>query len=102
MHAELVEQRVQTPALERREARHLHVDRIELLLRCEAVGRRLNDAGRDLTPNAGDANHVELVEIPTEDAEKFYSLQQRHPRIERFMQHARVERQPAELAIEVE
>ncbi len=98
----LVEKRREAAALHRAQARDLGVDRVELLLRGETVRRRQDDAGRDLTPQSRDANHVELVEVRAEDREEFDALEQWHPRVECLLQHTRVERQPTQFAIEVQ
>src|SRR5262249_51470233 len=83
-------------------ARDLGIDRVELLLGRESVGRRLNHTGRDLASKPGDANHVELIEVRAEDREKLDALEQRHARVECLLQHSRVERQPTEFSIEVQ
>ena len=86
----LVEKRREAAALHRAQARDLGVDRVELLLRGETVRRRQDDAGRDLTPQSRDANHVELVEVRAEDREELDALEQRHTRVERLVAaHAR-------------
>ena len=49
-----------------------------------------------------DAHHEELVEVGAEDRQELQPLEQRHARIDRLVQHARVELEPAQLAVEIE
>ena len=49
--------------------------------------------------NTGDSDLEKFVEIGTEDAEKFHSLDQRLGRVLRFLQNAAIEFEPAQLAI---
>ena len=78
----------------------LPCDRGELLGWHEAVGRRLHHPGADLAPQPGDPHHVELVEVGAVDRDELEPLQQPVPLIECFVQHAGVERQPAQLTVE--
>ena len=43
---------------------------------------RWNDTGRDLAPQPGDADHVELVEVRAEDGQELHTLEQRDSRID--------------------
>ena len=65
-------------------------------------GVRSLEAGRDLLLEAGDPHLEELVEVAAEDAEELEPLEQRRPGVERLVQHAAVELEPGELAIDVE
>src|SRR5690242_14474785 len=102
MRGHLVEQRRETIALQPTQARHLGIDRVELLLRRQSVGWPLHDARRHLPAQARDADHVKLVEVGAEDRQELDALEGRYPRVERFVQHTAVERKPAELPIEIE
>src|SRR6185369_6685268 len=53
-----------------------------------------------LGAQAGDTNHHELVEIAAEDAQKLQPLEQRIGGIFGLFQHAGVELQPAQLAVD--
>src|SRR5262249_24845836 len=56
--------------------------------------------GVELLLQARDANHEKLVEVGRKDRQKFQPFEQRLRRIERFIQHAAVELDPAEFAVE--
>ena len=77
-------------------ARH---DRERLLGR-HALGSRLRDAELDLLLDARDADLEELVEIRGDDREEPQPLEQRHGCIRSLREHAPVEREDAELAVE--
>ena len=77
-------------------------DGMELCLGGHAVGRTLDDAGRDLPLQAGHPDLVELVEIAAEDGEELQSLEEGGSGVERLVQHPAVELQPGELAVDVE
>jgi hypothetical protein len=64
------------------------------------VRRRLYDAGRDLPAQSGDTNHEELVEVRAEDGQESDALEQRRAIVERFVEHARIEREPGQLAVD--
>src|SRR4029077_11777498 len=81
---------------------HRRGDRPELVLRGHAVRRALHDPGRKLLLQAGDPHLEELVEIAAEDAEELEPLQQRGTLVERLVEDAAVELEPAQLAVEVE
>ena len=76
-------------------------DRVELLAGSQAVGRNVLHAGGDLPPESGDPDHVELVEIRAEDREEFDALEQPVSRVERLVENPGVEREPAQLTIDV-
>ena len=75
-------------------------DRRQLLLR--------RHPGRDPAPSlvvdrrfqSGDADHEELVEVRRGDRGELDALQQRLRRVGRFLEHALVERQPGQLAVD--
>src|SRR3546814_141888 len=50
---------------------------------------------------ACNADHEELVEIASRNREEAQPLKQRVARVARFFQHAKIERQPRKLAIEI-
>ena len=66
----------------------------------EAVDVALHHFAFDLLLEPGDADLEQLVEVRTGDAEKFDALQQWRGGIQRFVQHALVEFQPAQLPID--
>jgi hypothetical protein len=69
------------------------------------VGVELVDAGRvaaGVGPRAHgtDALHVELVEVRREDGEELEPLEQRRAVVERRAEHAAIELEPAQVAID--
>jgi hypothetical protein len=80
---------------------HLGLALPELLLGAAAVDRVLLHAGADLLLEAAHALHEELVEIGAHDGEKLDPFQQGRPRVLGLVEHAPVERQPGQLAVEV-
>src|SRR5256714_11067287 len=100
MRGELLEQFLEAASLHRELFAHNAIDRVELLLWRQAVDRCLLNVRRDLSTQAGDAHHVELVQVRTEDGEKLHSLEQWRTRIHSLLQHAPVEREPAQLAVD--
>ena len=71
------------------------------VVRGAADVRRHGEAGVDAALQAGDAHHEELVEVRGEDREEVRALEHRQPRVLGELEHALVEREPAELAVEV-
>ncbi len=73
----------------------------------EHVERRTADVGgdgqarHDATLQTRDAHHEEFVEVAGEDGEEVRPLQDRHGGVFGELEHALVERQPAQLAVEV-
>ena len=63
--------------------------------------RRHREPGEDAALQAGDAHHEELVEVAGEDGEEVGALEHRQRRVFGELEHALVERQPAQLAVEV-
>ena len=76
-------------------------DRAELLDLVEAVGRVAAHAGRELLLQARDADLEELVEVRAEDREELRPLEQRSVGVLGEREHARVEVEPRQLAVEV-
>ena len=76
--------------------------RVELLLGVVAVRRDVLDFLAELLQRRRDANHEELVEVRAGDAEELHPLEQRVRLVARLREHALVELQPAQLAIDVE
>ena len=72
----------------------------ELLFRRAAVGALDGDALANLAGKAGDADHEELVEIGRRDRQEAHTLEQRMVRVLRFLEHAPVELQPGEFAVD--
>src|SRR5688572_14958981 len=93
---------VETFLLSREQLAHPLVDGLELCRRGEAVRTARRYPGRHLPPKASDAHHVELVEVRAEDRQELQPLEKRIALVERLMEHARVELEPAELTVEVE
>jgi fibronectin type 3 domain-containing protein len=61
----------------------------------------LLDSRGDLASESGYPDHIELVEIRAENRQKFDALEQAVPRVERLVQNTGIEREPAQLAIDV-
>ena len=57
-------------------------------------------AGVGARAHGPDALHEELVEIGGEDGQELESLEQRHPFVERFGEHAAIEFEPGQVAVE--
>ena len=76
-------------------------DRGQLLRRGQPVGRSLLDVLHLLSLEPRDADHEEFVEIVARDRQEAQPFEQRMRGIARFFQHAAVERQPAQLAVEI-
>ena len=74
---------------------------LQLLDLVDAVGRGGADAGRELFLQARDAHLEELVEVGAEDREELRPFEQRERRVLGEREHARVELEPGELAVEV-
>ena len=79
----------------------LLADAAQLLARGQTVGRAHRQAHLVAALQAGDANHVELVEVGGEDRQELGPLQQRQRGVRGQRQHARVEVQPAQFPVEV-
>ena len=90
---------MQALLLSRRQFQNSGTDRSHLLRGRHAVSRRRRNASEHLAAQSGYPNHVELVQVGAEYGQKLEALQQRIPLVERFLQNARVELQPAQLAI---
>ncbi len=76
------------------------VDRLELLRRRQPVLARRHDARQHMAFEAGDAHHVELVEIVVGNRQEAEPLQQRVARAVGLGQDTLVEGEPGELAID--
>ncbi len=75
------------------------IDGPQLLRRRQAVLRDRLHAGLHLPVHAGDAHHVELVEIGGRDRQEAQALQQRVALVGGLLENAPVELQPGELAV---
>jgi len=73
----------------------------QLLRRRHAVGRRLEGACLELVAQAGDPDHEELVQVAGEDRQELDPLDRLLVRVQRLLEHAPVELEPAQLAIDV-
>ena len=76
------------------------VDARDLLGRCETVIARRRDAGGDHAFEAGDADHIELVEVRCGDRKKPQPFQRGVALVLRLLQHTAIERQPGEFPID--
>ena len=67
------------------------------------VSRMQQDAQpfAQLALQAGDAGHEELVQIIGRDGQEAQPLQQRVRRVHRFLQHAAVEGEPRQFAVQI-
>ena len=73
----------------------------ELLGGRHAVGRQVGDAGLDLLAQAGHADHEELAEVRAQDRQELDALEQRVALVADLFEHAALEGQHAELAVDV-
>ena len=77
----------------------LGADGVEDLARGEARGRGDGHAGGHAPLEAGDADHVELVEVGGEDRQEPGPLEEREVLVLGLLEHPLVERQPAQLPV---
>ena len=77
-------------------------DPLQLRERLEPVGRRIlrQHVAERLLAQPRHAHHEELVQVRREDRQKLHPLQQRVLRVLGLFQHARIELQPAQLAVD--
>ena len=104
MHRRLVEQGLQQRpdfVLAGNQSVRFGDDRAQLLGDGEAVHRLFFDAEHLVGLEAGDSDHEEFVEVAGRDRQEPHPLEQRVGRIRRLLEHAAIERQPAELAVEI-
>src|SRR5262249_14309191 len=73
---------------------------LELLRRGHAILAWADDAGQHVAFEAGDAHHVELVEIARRDRQEAQPFQERMALVVGLRQHPLVEGKPRELAID--
>ena len=66
----------------------------------QAVGAPAPTTGVDSALQRGHAHHEELVQVRAEDREELHPLQQRHARILGLLEHAPVELEPRQLAVD--
>ena len=81
---------------------HDAADLVERLARRAPVLQRRLDARVDLVVQAGDAHHEELVEVVRRDRGELQALEQRDVGVLGELEHALVELQPRQLAVEVQ
>ena len=75
-------------------------DLLQHLARHQAGGGAHGDAGGDPALQAGDPDHEELVEVAREDGQEPGPLQQRQVVVLGQLEHALVEAQPGQLAVQ--
>ncbi len=80
--------------------RGVPVDRRQLTLRRQPVLTRHGDTRLDLAFEAGNAHHVEFVEVLRRNRQETDALQQRVRVVVRFLEHAAIEREPGEFAVD--
>ena len=83
------------------ELAHLLTDRTQHFRVVESVGRACAQPGVDLLLETGDAHLEELVEVRGEDRQELCSLQQWTSGLIRQREHASVELEPRQLAVQV-
>ena len=76
------------------------VDAAQLLGRGQAVRTAGEDAGAHLALEAGDTHHEEFVEIVGGNRQEPHPLQQRMIEIARLLEHATVEMEPGQFAVD--
>jgi hypothetical protein len=74
----------------------------QLLLGVEPVGREVLDAGPVLLQQRGQADHEELVQVGAADAQELDPLEERMRRVPGLGEHALIELEPRQLAVQVE
>ena len=77
------------------------LDLAKLLRRCQAIDAGRRHAGIDLRLESGDPDHLELVEVVRRDRQETQTFQEWMAAVAGLFQHPGVERQPAQLAIDV-
>src|SRR5262245_57403536 len=75
---------------------------VELLGQRQTVRRSGVEPGANLPRQRGDANHEELVEIVRGDRQELDALQQRVTARASMVEHALVEREPAQFTVDVQ
>ena len=94
-------ERSHTRCCSRHQIRRRRVDRVELLLRPRGRRRTASSTCALTMPSkAGDAHHVELVEVGCRNRQEAQALEQRMALVLGLFQHARVEGKPRQLAID--
>jgi hypothetical protein len=75
-------------------------DRGKLLARRQTVVAEHGRTVGQHVDQAGDADHVELVEIACRDRQESHALEQRMARVAGFLQHTRIKGQPRQFTID--
>jgi hypothetical protein len=76
------------------------IDLGELLGRCQAIGAAGGEPGAHHAHQARDADHVEFIEVGGGDGEKPHPLEQGMAAVLCFLDHAAVESQPGQFAVD--
>ena len=97
---QLLAQRAPPLLLRGHQRRDPLADALELLPRGEAVLGVLDDVGQHLAHEARHAHHEELVEVVGRDRQEPEALEQRMAPVRGLLQHAPVEFEPRQLAID--
>ena len=79
----------------------LATDGGQLLGRRHAIRRRFDCPSLQLSAQAGNTDHEELVQVAGKNGQKLDPLQQGMALIQRFFQHLTVELKPAQFAVDV-
>ncbi len=74
----------------------------QLLAGAEPVGAGFDHRGLELLVQARDPDHEKFVEVRGEDRQELQALEQRPVRAQRLAQHPFIERQPRDLAVDVQ
>jgi len=83
-----------------RQSRHRLADARELFGRRQPVGATRHDALAHLADQAGDPHHEEFVEVVGRDRQEAHALEQRMVAVGGFLEHAPIEVQPGQFAVD--
>ena len=92
---------VEHPILFRHERVRFFGDRAKHVAGAQIVGTRRGRVDGEAVLQTRHANLEELVEIRRRDAKELEPLEQRHARVHRLLQHAQIERELRQLAVDV-
>jgi hypothetical protein len=77
-------------------------DGCQFLLRVQPIDRDIVNAGAIFLEDGGDAHHEELIEVRSGNRQELHPLEQRMIGILGLRQHALIELEPAEFAVDEE